>query len=98
MFPFVFSEQSAALSLRSGSSSLYTGGFKHRVVQVTVHPKYTKFSEDYDVAIIKVYFSSWLYVKSFSSCVLRYATFLRLLLNRRQSPSLRQVQNWIPAL
>jgi hypothetical protein len=59
MFNFTtVSERASALSLRSGSASLYTGGLKHRVVQVTVHPRYTKFSEDYDVAIIKVFFNT----------------------------------------
>ncbi|XP_059485509.1 trypsin-7-like [Neocloeon triangulifer] len=42
------------LSLKAGSSNLYTGGTKHSVVKIVVHSQYTDFSEDYDLAILKV--------------------------------------------
>jgi hypothetical protein len=82
------------LTLRSGSASLYTGGLKHRVLEVTVHPRYTRFSEDYDVAIIRVIYFVLFEEKKLNVSDLRYETLLKFLLDHPQSLFPNQVANW----
>ncbi|CAB3361304.1 Hypothetical predicted protein [Cloeon dipterum] len=48
------SRSASRISLRAGSSALYSGGTRHDVEVALVHPQYTQYKQDYDVAILKV--------------------------------------------
>ncbi|XP_065331508.1 trypsin-like [Cloeon dipterum] len=48
------SRSASKISLRAGSSALYSGGTRHDVEVALVHPLYTQYKQDYDVAILKV--------------------------------------------
>jgi len=42
------------ISLKSGSSFVYSGGDRHHLEQISVHPLFKSDSNDYDLAVLRV--------------------------------------------